>query len=188
MTTTTAAPVRSLGLPTGRWVVDARRSHLGVAVRIGGLATVRGRFTDVRGHVDVAAEPERSAVVAEIRTGSLTSGSPRWDRILTAAGLVDAAAHPVLTYRSTALRALPTPGRWRLDGVLTTRRGAERLTFALAGPTAGADGRAGFRARAKLPAVVAAQLLARRDAELLLGPDLALDLQVEVAKPGDSPR
>jgi polyisoprenoid-binding protein YceI len=170
-------------LPAGRWLVDGRGSQLGVTVRVGGWATVCGRFTQVRGHVDVGVEPGECAVVAEIATASLSSGSRYWDRVLAAAGLVDTTANPLLRYRSTSVHPDGDQG-WRVDGVLDTRGGAEPLAFALAGPATTSDGSARFRARGELPTTVAAALLGRAEAAALLGPTLALDLQVRVRPPG----
>jgi len=183
MTSITFAAAPSLHLPAGRWRVDGMRSHLGVSVRVGGLATVRGRFTDVAGHLDVTDRPEDTTVLAEIATGSLTSGSSYWDRVLAAAGLVDATTHPVLRYRSTALRPGRVAGTWALQGVLTPGAGLGPLTFDLAGPSPVAPGRAAFRARGALPSAVAAALLARGDAQCLLGPTMSLDLRIEVLAP-----
>ena len=170
-------------LAPGRWLVDGRRSQLTVTVRVGGWASVRGRFAEVRGHVDLGAEPGECAVVAEIATASLTSGSSRWDRVLAAAGLVDAAANPVLRYRSTAVTTAGT-GRCRVDGELDTRAGSQPLAFTLTGPDAVRGGRARFQACGALPTAVGARLLGRPEAAALVGPVLQLDLQVEVLAPG----
>ena len=37
-------------IPTGTYTVDASHSNVGFEVRHMGIATVRGRFGDVRGH------------------------------------------------------------------------------------------------------------------------------------------
>lgn len=171
------------GMQRGRWVVDASCSHLQVAVRVGGLASVHGRFPELSGHIEVATDPLASRIVAQVGTATLTTGNAYWDAVLTSAGLVDTAANPIIRFDSTGMSPGTAAGRRQLNGLLRTRSSELELTLDLAGPIILAPDRVRFRAHGALPRVRAAQLLSRPGVQRLLGPTLHLDLAVEATFP-----
>jgi polyisoprenoid-binding protein YceI len=156
------------------WTVDAQGSRLELEMRVGGLLPVRGRFTGVRGRLDVGDDPTGCAVRVDVDTASLTAGSARRDAVLHRAGILDPAAGPVITFRSRAVRPEPHGG-WQVLGVLGTDRGEAPLRLAVAeaqrGPTC-----ALVRARGEITRDVVLALLAHPGAGALLGPTARLDL------------
>jgi polyisoprenoid-binding protein YceI len=84
------------------------------------ITKVRGRFSDVRGTVTIADEPESSHVEVEIGAGSLSSGNDDRDNHLKSADFFDVDQYPTITFRSTAVRAR-RDHTWELSGELTVR-------------------------------------------------------------------
>jgi polyisoprenoid-binding protein YceI len=70
-----------------------------------GLSRQTGRFTDVSGTLEFdPANPEASRLDVAIRASSLQTGVDVLDRHLRSADFFDVAAHPIITFRSTAVR------------------------------------------------------------------------------------
>ncbi|HYH29674.1 MAG TPA: YceI family protein [Pseudonocardia sp.] len=181
MTTNTAVrPLRPA--VAGRWTVDAARSRVVLDARVFGVVAVRGRFTELTGHLDVGADPLESRIAIDVHTGSLTAGNARVDTALAASGLIDPAAGPVIAYRSTGVRRAPGGG-WQVAGALRTARGARPIVLRLAGPPAAVDGRMRLHARGRITRDDVAALLSRPGAAGVIGRTAELDLRVELARP-----
>jgi polyisoprenoid-binding protein YceI len=84
------------------------------------ITKVRGRFSDVTGRITIGEEPEDSHVEVEIASASLSSGNTDRDAHLRSPEFFDAERYPAITFRSTAVRALPD-ATWELVGDLTVR-------------------------------------------------------------------
>ena len=84
------------------------------------ITKVRGRFSDVRGQITIAEEPENSHVEVQIDAASLSSGNDDRDNHLKSADFFDVEQFPTITFRSTAVKAL-RDNTWELDGDLTVR-------------------------------------------------------------------
>src|SRR5438309_3104806 len=82
------------------------------------ITKVRGRFSDVRGQITIAEEPEDSHVEVEIATASLSTGNDDRDAHLRSGDFFDVEHHPTITFRSTAVYALPD-ATWEVAGALT---------------------------------------------------------------------
>ncbi len=169
----------------GRWAIDATRSTLRVSVRVGVLATARGTFADVVGHVDFAVDPTASRVEVSVGTSSLSSGSACLDSLLHGAGVIDSAANPTIGFVSRALRPRPAGG-WFLDGLLATDSAVLDVTLDMTDPVR-QDGAFLFRAKGRLPSREAVRLLSHPGVERVLGKTMELDLTV-VAVPGPANR
>ena len=172
-----AAPVAAEPSPRGRWAIDAARSTLQVSVKVGLFATVRGSFSDVTGHVDLAGDPRRSRVDVTVATSSLTSGSACMDALLHGAGVIDSARNPSIGFVSRALRPGPTTGSWRLDGLLATDGAVLDVTLEMSEPTR-LDDALVFRATGSLQSRDAVRLLSQPGVERVLGRTMGLDLTV----------
>ncbi|GGM00462.1 YceI family protein [Nakamurella endophytica] len=175
------SPTRTAGAltdPTGRWQIDATRSTLGVAVRVGVLATVHGRFQDVTGDLVMADDPLASQVTVSIRTASLTSGRSTVDSVLIGAGVVDTRRNPMLGFASCGVRPTAHPDRWLLDGLLATEGGLLDVTLEMATPQVLPDGSLRCHATGALPSRDAVRLLSRPGLERMLGRSMELDLVV----------
>ena len=86
------------------WEIDP--SHSDISFRIRHLVSrVRGSFNEWKG--TIVADPQNLAggsVQVEIRTASVDTNSERRDTHLRSADFFDAAAHPVITFRSTRVQ------------------------------------------------------------------------------------
>ncbi|MFF4615196.1 YceI family protein [Nonomuraea jabiensis] len=95
-----------------------------------GLSTVRGRFTQLAGRIEVGPDPETSSVAASIDTGNGTR-----DDHLRSADFLNAAAYRMISYRGSGLTPAG-PDRWIVHGTLTLagpHRWIVRGTLTLAG-------------------------------------------------------
>ncbi|MFJ5213887.1 YceI family protein [Streptomyces sp. NPDC088354] len=103
---------------TGVYLLDPLKSTIGFSVRHAMLAHVRGRFTDFEGllHLD-GRRPTRSSAHLSVQTGSLRTGLPGRDARLTGPGFLDAAAFPLMAFRSTGIVAIGED-RFRMSGSL----------------------------------------------------------------------
>jgi len=100
----------------GRYEIDAGRSTVMFRTRhLFGLAPVRGTFAIRSGTIDVADPLAGSAILAEIDAASFRTRNPQRDASVRSAGLIDAARHPVMTFRSERIYDD------KLTGTLTVR-------------------------------------------------------------------
>lgn len=98
----------------GRWVFEGGNSSVAFSVRHLMISRVRGGFRRFSGWIDVAADPERSVVHAEIETASVDTGMEARDKDLRGPDFLDVERHPLMVFDSTAVH----PG-WKLEGNLT---------------------------------------------------------------------
>jgi len=132
-------------------VYDIDPAHTGVEFvgRHLMITKVRGRFTDVRGRITIAEEPENSHVEVEIGVASVSTGNNDRDAHLKSGDFFDAEHYPTITFASTAVRARPD-NTWEVDGDLTvhdvTRPVQLQVDFDGGGPSPFGDQRIGFSA------------------------------------------
>lgn len=106
------------------WQIDPAHSSVEFAVKHMMFTTVRGRFKDVKGTIEVDEQnPDRSTVNVEIGTASIDTGSPDRDTHLRSADFLDVENHPLLTFRSKRVEgAMKTEGdKFKVWGDLTIR-------------------------------------------------------------------
>lgn len=179
MTITAISPV-VLPAP-GRWTVTPAGSRLLMDTTVRGVIAVRGRFTDVAGHVDVASDLGESRMWINVTAASLTTGFARLDRMLTTAGLIDPDAGPVVRFRSQ--RVQEGPAGLLVDGTLATDRASRPLRLEVALPRTADSAGLCVRARGRIGRDVIGALLARPGTERLLGATAELDLTVALRAP-----
>ncbi|GAB18436.1 hypothetical protein GOEFS_054_00500 [Gordonia effusa NBRC 100432] len=117
------ALVRAGGAPApeaGRWEIDAGHSTIEISVRHLGISTVRGRFGDFRGSIDVADNVTRSSVTAEIATGSIDTDNSMRDDILRSKAFFDVEGFPTAQFHAGDIHPATDEG-WTLSGTLTLR-------------------------------------------------------------------
>lgn len=104
--TASSSPSAKPGIPPpGTYRLDPERSSVRVDVKaMFGLATVHGTFRLRAGEVNIAADPTASTVQATVEAASFASGNARRDRDVTGPGLLDAAAHPDISFASQQTR------------------------------------------------------------------------------------
>ena len=105
--------------PAGTYELDVVHTVVGFVARHM-LSKVRGQFTEFTGSIEVAESPEDSRVDVKIEAGSITTHTEKRDEHLTSGDFLEIEKHPVLTFKSTAVR--PTGGTlFELDGDLTIK-------------------------------------------------------------------
>jgi polyisoprenoid-binding protein YceI len=110
-----------------RYTVDRAHTDVEFAVRHMGIATVRGRFTDFTGQIEVENGQLKSAS-AEIQVASIHTREEQRDQHLRSADFFDVEHHPTLTFRSTAIEP-KGDGRYAVKGDLTIRGTTHPVTF-----------------------------------------------------------
>lgn len=105
-------------VPTGTWRVDPVHSHVGFAVRHMAIATVRGRFKDFSGTLDI---DESGAARARgwIAAASIDTGDPNRDKHLRSPDFLDVERHPEI--RLDARSTEPLGARAVITGYLRIR-------------------------------------------------------------------
>ncbi len=87
----------------GRWAIDPEHAEVAFIGRHFMLTKVRGRFTDVRGAVQIAEDPEDSTLHVVIGMASVDSGNPTRDTHIRSAELFDVERYPEATFRSVSV-------------------------------------------------------------------------------------
>src|SRR5439155_3904267 len=101
------------------WQIDPSHSLVEFSVRHMMVSTVKGRFTGVGGTIlDVADDPSRSSVRAEIDAASISTGDAKRDAHLRSADFFDVEQYPTITFTSTRVEPRGED-RFRLIGELT---------------------------------------------------------------------
>ena len=117
---------------TTTWQIDAAHSAVEFAVKHMMFTTVRGRFKDVKGTIEVDEQnPDRSAVNVEIAAASIDTGVADRDAHLRSADFLDVENHPTITFRSKRVEgAMKKEGdRFKVVGDLTIRGKAMEVTL-----------------------------------------------------------
>lgn len=103
-----------------RYTFDSAHSSLEFSIRHLVIATLRGRFTNFAGWLELdPRDASRAEVAAEIDAASISTDEDRRDAHLRSAGFFDVAAHPLMSFpfgyttsKITAIAPDPTsPGR-----------------------------------------------------------------------------
>ena len=114
--------LQDLALLTGTWEIDTAHSSLEFAVRHAMVTTVRGRFHDFGGELNIDGEsPESSSASVEVQLASIDTGNPDRDAHLRSADFFDVEHHPAMTFRSTRAERGDDPAEYRLAGDLTIK-------------------------------------------------------------------
>ncbi|MFD8807369.1 YceI family protein [Streptomyces sp. NPDC059597] len=140
--------------PPGPWTIDPVHSTVGAVAQHLGISSVRGRFTEFGGSIEIAPDDlAKSRVEAVIRAESIDTGNTLRDTHLRSADFLDVEHHPELTYRSSGITQAG-PDRWTVHGELSMRGILRPVDLDLAYLGTGADPwggtRAAFRATAEL--------------------------------------
>jgi polyisoprenoid-binding protein YceI len=91
--------------PIMAWEIDRFHSLVEFSVQHLKVATVRGRFTEVQGTIELDPQnPERSWVKAQIITNSIHTGAPQRDVHLRTADFFEIAKYPTIGFESTQVK------------------------------------------------------------------------------------
>lgn len=139
--------------PTGPWVIDPMHSSVQFAARHLGISSIRGRFGEVRGRVDVARPVEQSVVRAQITADTIDTGIKMRDDHLRSAEFLDVADFPTIDFVSTGLVQRGS-AEWTMEGELTLHGERKPVTLEMTyggyGPDPWGGTRAAFHAETQL--------------------------------------
>lgn len=84
------------------YTIDPTHTQTTFQVDRFGFTTILGAFTQAEGTIWIdEADPKASRVEASVKTASLAAGDPTRDDHLKSDGWLNAAAHPLITFKST---------------------------------------------------------------------------------------
>jgi polyisoprenoid-binding protein YceI len=93
-------------IPTGTWAVDPAHSAVGFSVKHLGIATVRGRFEQFEGTLEVGDDLSAARAYGTAQVSSINTDEPARDEHLRSADFFGADANPELRFESTEIRPL----------------------------------------------------------------------------------
>lgn len=114
---TTTDTTTALPLATGTWTLDPFHSQVGFTVRHLGISKVRGAFRRFDVQLVVGESLLDSSLTATIDVASIDTGNGDRDAHVLSSDLLDVAARPSMTFRSTAISE--DADGYRVDGELT---------------------------------------------------------------------
>ncbi len=122
------AHANTLSALHGRYVIDPS-SRIAFSVAQVGGGGIDGAFSRFSGSFDLRPDDiARSSVTFSLDPGSVVTSQPRVENFLRSSAVFDAAAYPVISFRSTAVRQEGS-NRALIQGVLTARGVTHRETF-----------------------------------------------------------
>ena len=104
--------------PPGPWTIDPVHSSVVATARHLGISSIKARFSDVNGRINIGRPVEQSSVRAEIKAASLDSGIKMRDDHLRSPDFLDVETYPTISFESRALHQRGAD-RWQLSGDLT---------------------------------------------------------------------
>lgn len=115
----TEAATVTTALPTGTWTVDPVHSNVEFSVKHVGIATVKGRFNQFEGTLEVG--PDGAVGHGSVEVQSIDTGEQQRDDHLRSPDFFDVANHPKIDFRSTAIQvdgdAIAVSGDITIHGV-----------------------------------------------------------------------
>jgi polyisoprenoid-binding protein YceI len=111
-------PISALPIASGIYLLDRNRSGVFFQIRHFGFSKVRGVFTSFEARLDVGEALDSVALYATIDTASVDTNNPKRDAHLRSSDLLDADAHPLMSFRSTHIHPIDDNG-YVLEGDLT---------------------------------------------------------------------
>jgi polyisoprenoid-binding protein YceI len=103
------------------WTLDTAHANVEFSIKHMMITTIRGQFQELE--VDVKFDeqaPERSSVVARIKTASITTNQERRDGHLRSPDFLDTEKYPEMLFRSSAI-AKVSDRDYRISGDLTIK-------------------------------------------------------------------
>jgi polyisoprenoid-binding protein YceI len=113
--TSTATPTL---IPTGTWTVDSAHSAVGFSVKHLGIATVRGRFEEFEGTLEIGEDLSNARAYGSAQVSSINTDEPARDEHLRSTDFFGAESNPELRFESTAIRPLDED-TFEIEGNLT---------------------------------------------------------------------
>jgi polyisoprenoid-binding protein YceI len=105
-------------VPTGTWTVDPAHSTVGFSVKHLGIATVRGKFEEFEGTLEVGDDLSSARAFGTVQGASINTNDSGRDEHLRSADFFGVEANPELRFESTAIRPLDED-TFEVDGELS---------------------------------------------------------------------
>jgi polyisoprenoid-binding protein YceI len=105
-------------IPTGTWAVDPSHSTVGFSVKHLGIATVRGRFEEFEGTLEIGDDLSSARAFGTAQVNSINTDEPGRDEHLRSADFFGAEANPELRFESRSVRQLDED-TFEIEGDLT---------------------------------------------------------------------
>lgn len=112
-------------IPTGTWTVDPIHSNVEFSVKHVGIATVKGRFNQFEGTLEVS--PEGATGSGSVEVQSVDTGEQQRDDHLRSPDFFDVASFPKIEFRSTGIQA--DGDDIKVDGEITIHGVTNPITF-----------------------------------------------------------
>src|SRR5918994_4136665 len=90
-------------IPTGTWDVDPSHSTVGFSVKHLGIATVRGKFEQFEGTLEIGDDLSQAHAFGTIKAVSVNTNDSGRDEHLRSADFFGVEANPELSFASTAI-------------------------------------------------------------------------------------
>lgn len=90
-------------IPTGTWAVDPSHSSVEFTVKHLGIATVRGRFREFEGRIEMGEDLASSKAYGKVKAASVDTNEPQRDEHLRSADFFDVENNPDITFESTSI-------------------------------------------------------------------------------------
>jgi polyisoprenoid-binding protein YceI len=113
-------------LPTGTWKVDPIHSSVEFQVKHLGIATVKGRFNEFEGTLEVG--PDGAGAFGTVEVASVDTREPARDEHLRSADFFEAERFPQITFQSTRIRPLDDE-EFEIDANLTIHGVTRQVTL-----------------------------------------------------------
>ncbi|MFJ7996923.1 YceI family protein [Streptomyces sp. NPDC096310] len=134
--------------PPGVWSIDPAHSSVGAVAQHLGISSVRGRFTEFGGRIeilDTGGGPEQARVEAVISAATIDTGNGLRDKHLRSPDFLDVERFPEITYSGTGVTPAG-PDRWKVHGRLALHGVVRDLDLDLSYLGTGPDPWGGVRA------------------------------------------
>ena len=115
-------------IPTGTWTVDPAHSAVGFSVKHLGIATVRGRFEEFEGTLEIGQDLTDARAYGTAQVSSINTDEPARDEHLRSADFFGAESNPELRFESSAIRPLDED-TFEIEGDLTLNGVTNRVTL-----------------------------------------------------------
>jgi polyisoprenoid-binding protein YceI len=169
------------------WKIDPAHTHVEFAVKHMMIATVKGRFSEVTGEIQLdEGNLRNSKVYIEINVASIDTREPQRDQHLLSPDFFDVEKYPKITFRSTAIEN--TLEQFKLTGDLTIHGVTRPVTLDVTHEGRGKDPwggeRIGFAATGKIKRSDFGLTwnAALETGGFLVGDDVKISLDVEAVK------
>jgi polyisoprenoid-binding protein YceI len=93
-------------IPVGTWEVDAAHSSVEFGVKHMGIATVRGKFTEFEGTLEVGEDLASSGARGTVKVASITTDEEQRDAHLRSPDFFNVDEYPEILFESTRVEAI----------------------------------------------------------------------------------